>query len=102
MGRLLIASTRKVRLRGLIGRDLDDGMLLLLPCNDIHTFGMEYAIDVAFLDRRGRVVESRRDVLPKRRMHCRGAYATIERFSQPMGPWLQEGDYLHVFECEED
>ncbi|MDX1493931.1 MAG: DUF192 domain-containing protein [Longimicrobiales bacterium] len=48
------------RLRGLLGRPRlgnDEGMLLL-GCSSVHTVGMRYAIDVAFLDKEGRVVRS--------------------------------------------
>jgi uncharacterized protein len=40
--------------------------LLLAPCPSIHTCGMRFAIDAAFLDRAGRVVEVRRGVPPWR------------------------------------
>ncbi len=46
------------RLRGLLGRDgLEAGEgLLITPCNGVHTFGMRFPIDVAFLDRSHRVL----------------------------------------------
>ncbi len=41
-----------VRLRGLLGRTLEeDGGLMLSPCNSIHTIGMKYAIDALYLDK---------------------------------------------------
>lgn len=48
------------RLRGLLGRPpLKGGEgLLLLQCDSVHTVGMGYPIDVAFLDAEGRVVRS--------------------------------------------
>jgi uncharacterized protein len=49
------------RALGLIGRSgpLADGDgLILRPCKAIHTWGMQYPIDVAFLDRSGKVVAS--------------------------------------------
>ena len=48
------------RLRGLLARPrLGSGEgLLLLKCGSVHTMGMEYPIDVAFLDSQGRVVRS--------------------------------------------
>ena len=39
------------RARGLLGRDGIDGALLLRPARSVHTFGMRFAIDVAFCDR---------------------------------------------------
>lgn len=79
------------RLRGLLGRDHLNGVLLLAPCNDIHTFGMRHPIDVAFLALDGTVLEVHRDVPPHRRLRCRAAVATIERFSHA-SPWLAAGD----------
>ena len=43
-----VAVTRKVRRRGLIGRDHLDGVLVLRPCRQVHTFGLQFPIDVAF------------------------------------------------------
>ena len=51
-----VAVTRKVRRRGLIGRDHVDGVLVLRPCRQVHTFGMQFPIDVAFCDRYGFVL----------------------------------------------
>jgi uncharacterized membrane protein (UPF0127 family) len=39
------------RARGLLGREGVDGVMLLRPCRNVHTFGMRFAIDVAFCDR---------------------------------------------------
>lgn len=45
------------RLRGLLGRSIDeDGGLMLTPCNSIHTVGMRYKIDAVYLDRSWRVL----------------------------------------------
>ncbi|MBU8897718.1 DUF192 domain-containing protein [Corallococcus sp. H22C18031201] len=47
------------RFQGLMGRTLlpvGEG-LHIVPCNSIHTFFMRIAIDVAFLDKEGRVVK---------------------------------------------
>ena len=45
-----IAETRAGRRRGLLGRDGLDGALLIRPCRSVHTFGMRFPIDVAFVD----------------------------------------------------
>jgi len=57
------------RALGLLARrPLAEGEGLLLgPCKAIHTWGMRYPIDVAFLDRAGRVVASYPGVRPNRR-----------------------------------
>ena len=51
-----LATTRRARRRGLLGRDGIDGALVLRPCRQVHTIGMRFAIDVAFCGRDGRVV----------------------------------------------
>ena len=53
---LEIATTRRARRRGLLGRSGVDGALLLRPARSVHTFGMTFSIDVAHLDSEGRVL----------------------------------------------
>jgi uncharacterized protein len=40
--------------------------LLICPCASIHTFGMSFAMDVAFLDRKGRALKLVPNVGPSR------------------------------------
>lgn len=56
---LEIATSYRARTRGLLGRDSVDGAILLSPANSVHTFRMRIPIDVAYLDRRFRVVAVR-------------------------------------------
>jgi uncharacterized membrane protein (UPF0127 family) len=49
--RLEVAASYRTRRRGLLGRDGTAGALLLTPCRAVHTLGMRFAIDVAYLDR---------------------------------------------------
>ncbi|MFA5882884.1 MAG: DUF192 domain-containing protein [Acidimicrobiia bacterium] len=51
-----VARTRTARRRGLLGRDGIDGVLVLVPCRQVHTIGMRFAIDVAFCAADGRVL----------------------------------------------
>ncbi|GHH23610.1 DUF192 domain-containing protein, partial [Streptomyces gardneri] len=53
---LEVAASYRARTRGLLGRDGIEGALLLTPAGSVHTFRMRFAIDVAFLDRRHRVI----------------------------------------------
>lgn len=58
--RVGVADSWWLRLRGLLGRpplQAEEG-LLLLECDSVHTVGMGYPIDVAFLDAKGTVVRS--------------------------------------------
>lgn len=57
IARVWNANTYFTRLRGLLGRSLEEGEgLLLTPCGSIHTFGMQYAIDAVYIDSAGRVL----------------------------------------------
>ncbi|MDI6869865.1 MAG: DUF192 domain-containing protein [Bacillota bacterium] len=53
-----LAESFWARARGLLGRaELKEGEgLILRPCNSVHMFFMRFPLDVAFLDKIGRVV----------------------------------------------
>jgi uncharacterized membrane protein (UPF0127 family) len=53
-----VAETRRERRRGLMGREGLDGALVIERCRWIHTFGMKFPIDVAYLDDAGTVVKT--------------------------------------------
>ncbi|HUF98405.1 MAG TPA: DUF192 domain-containing protein [Ilumatobacter sp.] len=53
-----VADSRATRRRGLLGRDHLDGAIVLSPCRWVHTIGMQFPIDVAFLDQDGVVVKT--------------------------------------------
>src|SRR4051794_27304249 len=55
---LEVAESFGSRLRGLLGRDGIDGAIYLRPTKSVHTLGMKFAIDVAFVDRELRVVRT--------------------------------------------
>ena len=84
-GRCAIARAWKAesaweRVRGLLGRPrLQPGEALLLePCGAVHTFGMGYALDLAFLDRDGRICKVAYGVRPGRLAASLRARATLE------------------------
>lgn len=56
---LRIAASYRARTRGLLGRTGIEGALLLTPASSIHTVRMRFPIDVAYLDRRLRVLAVR-------------------------------------------
>lgn len=74
------ATTLRSRLLGLaLLRDPPSGHALLIPhCHSVHTFGMRFAIDVAFLDERGRALRVELSVRARRMLVCRAAFAVIE------------------------
>jgi uncharacterized membrane protein (UPF0127 family) len=47
---LEVAESARARMRGLLGRDGIEGAILLRPARAVHTLGMRFPIDVAFLD----------------------------------------------------
>lgn len=56
---LRVAASYRARTRGLLGREGVEGALLLTPASSVHTVGMRFAIDVAYLDRGLRVLAVR-------------------------------------------
>lgn len=68
------------RLLGLLARPRleADEALYLAPCASVHTIFMRYAIDVAFVDPSGRVLELVNDLKPFRAAWCRRAHGAVE------------------------
>ena len=62
------AGTSALRRRGLLGRSgLDpEGAMYIVPCQWIHTFRMQFPIDVAFLAKDGRVLAVHHGLKPNR------------------------------------
>jgi len=78
--RVTVARSFMSRLVGLLGRralGADQG-LLLLPCNNVHTFFMRFAIDVVFIDREGLVLAVVPQLGPWRVAAARRAHACLE------------------------
>jgi uncharacterized membrane protein (UPF0127 family) len=65
---LVLANTALKRLRGLLGRRAlaADEALWLRPASGVHTIGMQFAIDVVFLDRKLRIVKLIENLRPFR------------------------------------
>lgn len=68
------------RLRGLLGRPrLQAGEGLLIdPCPSVHTIGMTYPLDLAFLDADFHLLKQVSDLKPLRWAACTNARATLE------------------------
>jgi len=95
--RIEVAATRRDRRRGLLGRDGVEGALLLTPARAVHTFGMRFHLDVAYLDRDRRVLEvrrMRRNRLGRPRLRARSVLeAEVGTFDR----WgLRVGDVVEV------
>lgn len=77
---LILASTRRARMRGLARLDelnADHG-LLLGPCRSVHTMTMRFALDLVWLDGEGRFVRLDEDVGPRRMRTCLRARSVVE------------------------
>ncbi|MGH2991099.1 MAG: DUF192 domain-containing protein [Solirubrobacterales bacterium] len=75
-----VADRPLARLLGLAVLDRERaGPGLLIPrCRSVHTFGMRFALDLAFLDRNGAVISRRFSVPPGRVVLQRRAAAVVE------------------------
>lgn len=90
---LRVLCTWTERLRGLLGTGADTEGVLLSRCGSIHTFGMRYALDVAFVGEWGEVLRVCRGIGPRCTASCHGARCVIERPARE-GPWVEEGEHL--------
>ena len=69
------------RLKGLLGTTkLDpDEACWLIPCNMVHTFGLQYAIDVVFLNKKNEIISVIQNLKPNRLSpFVSGAHSVVE------------------------
>ncbi|MBS0192677.1 MAG: DUF192 domain-containing protein [Proteobacteria bacterium] len=78
--RLLVTRGPLERMRGLLWRPpLQRGEAMYFAhCNAVHTVGMRYAIDIAFLDASGMILRIVSALDPMRMAACMRAKATVE------------------------
>ena len=97
-------NTYYARMKGLLGtsqHQLEFDALHLIPCRGVHTFGMKYPLDLAFLDGRGEVIACKRNVPPSKVFSSpRGTRSVLERPADPC-PWLKPGDYIESGQTKE-
>jgi uncharacterized membrane protein (UPF0127 family) len=90
---------RRAKSVGLLGRDSIEGALVLQGCRWVHTMGMRFALDVAYLDEKGIVVKT-----VHMRRHRVGApvwraRTVVEAREGAFGRWgLRVGDVVEVRE----
>lgn len=78
--RVEVADNGAKRRKGLLGREMlpaGEG-LWIVPCEAVHTLGMQFAIDLVYLDRDRRVQKVRSDVPPWRLSVCFSAHSVLE------------------------
>lgn len=76
-----LADVFSKRLKGLMFRHSirDTESLLIVPCNSIHTFFMNFPIDLVFIDREGNAVADIREIKPGKVLPTvKGAWAVLE------------------------
>jgi uncharacterized protein len=77
---LEVANSGSRRSKGLLGRaQLAPGEgLWILPCEAVHTFFMQFPIDLVYLDRKNRIRKIRSAVPPWRLSACLSAHSVLE------------------------
>jgi uncharacterized membrane protein (UPF0127 family) len=77
---LAVAATSATRRKGLLGRTgLEPGEgLWILPCEAVHSMGMQFAIDLIYLDRQKRAIKLRHGMVPRRLSACLRAHSVLE------------------------
>lgn len=92
---LEVADGRSARRRGLLGRDSFEGALLLAPARSVHSFGMRFPIDVAWLDADLRVLRTTRLARHRMTRPVLRARAIVEAEAGAFARWgLVVGDQL--------
>lgn len=96
---LEIPETRKARAKGLLGRTGIEGAMLLRGVRSVHTVGMRFDLDIAFLDEEGFVIKMLRLKRYRASAPVMRARAVIEAEAGAFGQWgLQIGDLLEIRE----
>lgn len=77
---LEVADSGPKRNKGLLGRKglVSGGGLWIIPCESVHTFFMQFPIDLIYLDRANRVKKVRDSVPPWRLSACLSAHSILE------------------------
>lgn len=75
-----VADTASRRSKGLLGRKgLEPGTALwIVPCESVHTFFMQFSLDLVYLDKQKRIVKIRRNIPPWRMSLCLRAHSVLE------------------------
>ena len=92
-----LASDRAGRRRGLIGRDAMEGAFVIERCRWIHTVGMRFPIDVAYVDDDGIVVKTMQMQRHRLGIPVWNASWVIEAEAGAFGRWgLRVGDEIEL------
>jgi uncharacterized membrane protein (UPF0127 family) len=103
----IVAAGFVQRLAGLLGTcegDVTPAVLAFPKCASLHTFGMRFPLDIAFLGRNGAVLRSERHVPPGMVLSCLDSCLALERPSsgsawpvlgervdiEAISPWIEK------------
>ena len=85
------------KLRGLLGRDSIEGAFVIPACRSVHTIGMRFAIDVAYVDATGTVIRIRHMRRYRMDLPVRRAAMVVEAAAGSFERWdLKVGDVVEV------
>lgn len=88
---------RRSRRRGLLGRDHPGGALVLQPCAWVHTLGMRFAVDVAYLNAEGLVIKITRMSPHRIGAPVCGSHTVVEAEAGAFERWgLNVGDPVEL------
>ncbi len=94
-----VAESMGDRARGLLGHRQYDGALLLMRTRSVHTAGMRFPIDVAFLDKELQVVATTKVRTWSLALPRRGAMHVLEAQAGAFERWrLRPGDKIEIRE----
>ncbi len=97
-----VAASGGKRSKGLLGRKgLAPGEALwIVPCEAVHTIGMQFALDLVYLDRHHRIRKIRRNVPPWRLSACLTAHSVVELAAGSVRETdAQPGDQIELTEA---
>lgn len=98
-----VATDRSAQRRGLLGRDSLEGALVIEGCRWIHTVGMRFPIDVAYLDAEGRVLKTMQMHRHRIGIPVWHARLVIEAEAGAFARWgLRVGDVIEIRHDESD
>ena len=92
-----VAEGRGARRRGLLGRRTFDGALVIDRCKWVHTIGMKFAIDVAYLDPDGAVIKVEHLKAHRVGARVKSSTTVVEAEAGAFERWgLRVGDVIEV------
>ncbi len=92
---LMVLRTWPERLKGLLGTGRDASPVLLVRCASVHTFGMTYPLDLAFVGETGEVLQVVCGVDPGECVSHPMAFCVMERPTCG-DDWPEEGEHLWI------